>query len=180
MTERRSPGTGARVPSGAPRGTAPGAGRPPNRFGRVLTASATERRFTFMRSAFAMIMVIALVKLFWVQTLGGTELAARAESALEVLLRATEAGGLRRGALEAVPEHVEHVGALGVGLGVGCGVERGKQRGDRRFVRSLPRRECDDHRKAAMVDDGIDLRAQSATRTTDGVILAPCLPEAAC
>ncbi|MFI8590228.1 peptidoglycan D,D-transpeptidase FtsI family protein [Dietzia maris] len=84
MTERRSPGTGARVPSGAPRGTAPGAGRPPNRFGRVLTASATERRFTFMRSAFAMIMVIALVKLFWVQTLGGTELAARAESQRQV------------------------------------------------------------------------------------------------
>lgn len=84
MTERRSPGTGARVPSGAPRGTAPGVGRPPNRFGRVLTASATERRFTFMRSAFAMIMVIALVKLFWVQTLGGTELAARAESQRQV------------------------------------------------------------------------------------------------
>src|SRR5699024_7915163 len=80
----RSPGTGARVPSGAPRGTAPGVGRPPNRFGRVLTASATERRFTFMRSAFAMIMVIALVKLFWVQTLGGTELAARAESQRQV------------------------------------------------------------------------------------------------
>lgn len=84
MTERRSPGTGARVPSGAPRGTSPGVGRPPNRFGRVLTASATERRFTFMRSAFAMIMVIALVKLFWVQTLGGTELAARAESQRQV------------------------------------------------------------------------------------------------
>lgn len=84
MTERRSPGTGPRVPSGAPRGSAPGVGRPPNRFGRVLTASATERRFTFMRSAFALIMVIALVKLFWVQTIGGTELAARAESQRQV------------------------------------------------------------------------------------------------
>ncbi|WP_188065040.1 penicillin-binding protein 2 [Dietzia sp. ANT_WB102] len=81
MTERRSPGTGAR---GAPHGTPPGGGRPPNRFGRVLTASATERRFTFMRSAFAIIMVIALVKLFWVQTIGGTELAARAESQRQV------------------------------------------------------------------------------------------------
>ncbi|UVE95023.1 penicillin-binding protein 2 [Dietzia sp. B32] len=84
MTERRSPGTGPRVPTGAPRGSAPGVGRPPNRFGRVLTASATERRFTFMRSAFALIMVIALVKLFWVQTIGGTELAARAESQRQV------------------------------------------------------------------------------------------------
>ncbi|OAH49612.1 cell division protein FtsI [Dietzia cinnamea] len=37
-----------------------------------------------MRSAFAVIMVIALVKLFWVQTIGGTELAARAESQRQV------------------------------------------------------------------------------------------------
>lgn len=37
-----------------------------------------------MRSAFAVIMVIALAKLFWVQTLGGTELAARAESQRQV------------------------------------------------------------------------------------------------
>ncbi|KZO58080.1 cell division protein FtsI [Dietzia sp. HMSC21D01] len=37
-----------------------------------------------MRSAFALIMVIALVKLFWVQTIGGTELAARAESQRQV------------------------------------------------------------------------------------------------
>ncbi|KAA0917415.1 penicillin-binding protein 2 [Dietzia sp. ANT_WB102] len=37
-----------------------------------------------MRSAFAIIMVIALVKLFWVQTIGGTELAARAESQRQV------------------------------------------------------------------------------------------------
>ncbi|WP_235026841.1 peptidoglycan D,D-transpeptidase FtsI family protein, partial [Dietzia lutea] len=61
-----------------------GVGRPPNRFGRVLTTNSTERRFTFMRSAFAVIMVIALVKLFWVQTIGGTELAARAESQRQV------------------------------------------------------------------------------------------------
>ncbi|EYT64366.1 cell division protein FtsI [Dietzia sp. UCD-THP] len=37
-----------------------------------------------MRSAFAVIMVIALVKLLWVQTIGGTELAARAESQRQV------------------------------------------------------------------------------------------------
>ncbi|MFN7243322.1 MAG: cell division protein FtsI, partial [Dietzia cercidiphylli] len=37
-----------------------------------------------MRSAFVVIMVIALVKLLWVQTIGGTELAARAESQRQV------------------------------------------------------------------------------------------------
>lgn len=80
MTDRRTPATGPRVPSGAPRGVA----RPPTRSGRVLTAASTDRRFTLMRSAFAVIMVVALVKLFWVQTIGGTELAARAESQRQV------------------------------------------------------------------------------------------------
>ena len=84
MTERRTPEAGRRATSGDPRATAPGVGRPPNRFGRVLTTNSTERRFTFMRTAFAVIMVIALVKLFWVQTIGGTELAARAESQRQV------------------------------------------------------------------------------------------------
>ncbi|MBM7231998.1 peptidoglycan D,D-transpeptidase FtsI family protein [Dietzia cinnamea] len=84
MTERRTPEAGRRATSGDPRATEPRVGRPPNRFGRVLTTNSTERRFTFMRSAFALIMVIALVKLFWVQTIGGTELAARAESQRQV------------------------------------------------------------------------------------------------
>ena len=84
MTDRRNPGTGPRVPSGAPGGAAPGSGRPPTRSGRILTVASTDRRFTWMRSAFAVIMVIALAKLFWVQTIGGTELAARAESQRQV------------------------------------------------------------------------------------------------
>ncbi|MDX2357376.1 penicillin-binding protein 2 [Dietzia sp. PP-33] len=84
MTDRRTPGKGPRVPSGATRGTRPGEGRPPTRSGRVLTAASSDRRFTWMRSAFVVIMVIALVKLLWVQTIGGTELAARAESQRQV------------------------------------------------------------------------------------------------
>ncbi|GAA1708117.1 MAG: penicillin-binding protein 2 [Dietzia sp.] len=84
MTDRRNPGQGPRVPSGAPRGSRSGDGRPPTRSGRVLTAASTDRRFTWMRSAFVVIMVIALVKLLWVQTIGGTELAARAESQRQV------------------------------------------------------------------------------------------------
>ena len=84
MTDPRTPGTGRRVPAGPRRGGAAGAGRPPTRSGRVHTAATTDRRFTWMRSAFVVIMVIALVKLLWVQTIGGTELAARAESQRQV------------------------------------------------------------------------------------------------
>ena len=84
MTDRHHPGKGPRVPSGAARGSRSGNGRPPNRSGRVRTAASTDRRYTWMRSAFAVIMVIALVKLLWVQTIGGTELAARAESQRQV------------------------------------------------------------------------------------------------
>ncbi|MCD2262360.1 penicillin-binding protein 2 [Dietzia aurantiaca] len=84
MTDRRTPGTGRRGPSGAPRGVPPGNGRPPNRSGRIRTTASTDGRFTFMRTLFAIIMVVALVKLLWVQTIGGTELAARAESQRQV------------------------------------------------------------------------------------------------
>ena len=34
--------------------------------------------------------------------------------------------------------------------------------------------------QSAGVDDGVDLRAQSSTRTTDGVIRGPFFPPAAC
>lgn len=36
------------------------------------------------------------------------------------------------------------------------------------------------HWQAILVDDGVDLGAQSSTRTADGVILAPFFPPAAC
>ncbi len=48
------------------------------------------------------------------------------------------------------------------------------------LVGGLPRCEHDTHRQPALVDDGVDLGAQSATRTADGVIRAPFLPPAAC
>src|SRR5690606_32241696 len=82
--DRRTPGSGRRNPSGSPRGVRAGTGRPTNRSGQIRTTASTDRRFTFMRAAFAVIMVIALVKLLWVQTIGGTELAARAESQRQV------------------------------------------------------------------------------------------------
>lgn len=84
MTDRRTPGRGPRVPSEPPRGGGAVGGRPPTRSGRVRPVTSTDRRFTWMRSAFVMIMVIAMAKLLWVQTVGGTELAARAESQRQV------------------------------------------------------------------------------------------------
>jgi hypothetical protein len=36
------------------------------------------------------------------------------------------------------------------------------------------------HRQAVLIDDGVDLGTQSATRTADGVIYAPFFPPAAC
>ena len=44
----------------------------------------------------------------------------------------------------------------------------------------LPSRQYQPHRQAILIDQGIDLGAQSSTRTTDGVILAPFFPPAAC
>lgn len=84
MTDRRSPVRGPGVPPGTPSGGRPTDGRPPTRSGRVSPMTATDRRFTWMRTAFFTIMAVALVKLLWVQTLGGTELAARAESQRQV------------------------------------------------------------------------------------------------
>jgi hypothetical protein len=36
------------------------------------------------------------------------------------------------------------------------------------------------HRQAVLIDDGVDLGAQSTTRTANGVIFAPFLAPAAC
>lgn len=44
----------------------------------------------------------------------------------------------------------------------------------------MSRRQHDPDRQAVFIDDGVDFRAQSATRATDGVILAPFFPPAAC
>lgn len=48
------------------------------------------------------------------------------------------------------------------------------------LVGGLARREYDPQRQAILIDQGIDLGAQSSTRTTDGVIRAPLFPPAAC
>ena len=44
----------------------------------------------------------------------------------------------------------------------------------------LASRQHEPHGQSMLIDQGIDLGAQSATRTADGVIFAPFLPPAAC
>ena len=48
------------------------------------------------------------------------------------------------------------------------------------LVGGLARREDEADGQAAGIDHGVDLGAQSSTRTTDGVIRAPFFPPAAC
>jgi hypothetical protein len=47
-------------------------------------------------------------------------------------------------------------------------------------IGGLARREQQPHRQTVLVDDGVDLGAQSSTRTANGVIRAPFFPPAAC
>ena len=54
------------------------------------------------------------------------------------------------------------------------------QRRERRLVGGLAGGEQEPDRQAVSIDDGVDLCAQSSTRTTDGVIRAPLFPPAAC
>lgn len=48
------------------------------------------------------------------------------------------------------------------------------------LVGGLSGGQCEADGQALAIDDGIDLGAQSSTRTTDGVIRTPFLPPAAC
>ena len=54
------------------------------------------------------------------------------------------------------------------------------QRRERRLVGRLAGCQHNPDRQAMGVDDGMDLGAQSSTRTTDGVIRTPFFPPAAC
>ncbi len=49
-----------------------------------------------------------------------------------------------------------------------------------RLVGGLARGEDEAHRQAAAIDDDVDLGAQSAPRSSEGVIRAPFFPPAAC
>jgi len=67
-----------------------------------------------------------------------------------------------------------------VGAGVACRVEAGEQRRHGCLVGGLARAEHEAQRQAAAIDDDVDLGAQSAPRSSDGVIRTPFFPPAAC
>lgn len=70
------------------------------------------------------------------------------------------------------------VAAVGDGI---CGGPQAVEQGwDSRLVGSLARREQQADRQASGIDHGMQLGAQSSTRTADGVIRAPFFPPAAC
>jgi hypothetical protein len=58
--------------------------------------------------------------------------------------------------------------------------EAGQQLGRGLQIVGLAGGEHEPDRQAGFVDDGVDLGAQSSTRTANGVIRAPFLPPAAC
>lgn len=62
----------------------------------------------------------------------------------------------------------------------GAGRQRVQQHRGDRLVGGLTGCDVQADRQAVLIDDGVDLRAQSATRTANGVILAPFFPPAAC
>jgi hypothetical protein len=67
-----------------------------------------------------------------------------------------------------------------VGDGIGGRIEAVEQDGHGGFVGRLTRGQDEPDRQAVGIGDGVDLRAQSSTRPTDGVIRAPFFPPAAC
>ena len=74
-------------------------------------------------------------------------------------------------------ERIGVVAAIGHDIAAfeaGQKIRRGSQ------VVRLTRCEYQAHRQAVLIDQSIDLGAQSSTRTADGVIFAPFFPPAAC
>lgn len=79
------------------------------------------------------------------------------------------------------PDQVEQ--AVGVIAAIGHDVaasQAGQQIGRRLQVVGLAGGQYQADRQAVLVDDGVDLGAQSSTRAADGVIRTPFFPPAAC
>jgi len=86
--------------------------------------------------------------------------------------------GPRSGLADEVENGVAVVTAIGDDVGPGHQIPQ--ELGHDALVVRLPRGQNDADRQSIVVHDGVDLGAQSPTRETDGVILAPFLPPAAC
>jgi hypothetical protein len=79
---------------------------------------------------------------------------------------------------EKIDDRAGAVAAVGNGFAGGPqAVDEARQGG---LVGGLAGRQQQPHRQSRRIDDGVDLCAQSSTRTANGVILAPFFPPAAC
>ena len=79
------------------------------------------------------------------------------------------------------PDQIEQrIGVIAAICDDVAALEASKQERCRTQVMVLPGSQHEPHRQAILIDQGIDLGAQSSTRTADGVILAPFFPPAAC
>lgn len=109
------------------------------------------------------------------------EIAAAVEFGRDAALEADAALGRDMGlaAARRDPLHEGHAVIAAVG-DHDAGRQRIEKHGRHRLVRGLAGRDVQPDRQAVLIDDRVDLGAQSATRTADGVILAPLFPPAAC
>ena len=100
------------------------------------------------------------------------------DGALDFAVRAGRNVGLAAAALDEFDDRPRVVAAVGDKRAAGR--EAFDNRGRQGFVGSLPWRQNQANGQTLLVDRGVDLGAQSSTRTTDGVIWAPFFPPAAC
>ncbi len=103
---------------------------------------------------------------------------ARVDAALDLSIALRRDVGLRSPASGGVEEILGVVAT--VCDEIAGALETGDERDGGLLVRGLAGRQGEADRQALAVDDGVDLGAQSSTRTADGVIRTPFFPPAAC
>ena len=109
------------------------------------------------------------------------QIALAVDASVNRAMHETLAGGGDMGFGAAGPDQVEQ--RIGVITSVGDDVmafEASEQERCGTQVMVLSGGQHEAHWQAVLIDQGVDLGAQSSTRTADGVILAPFFPPAAC
>ncbi len=102
---------------------------------------------------------------------------APADRAMDAALAGRRNVGLGAAPADEIEQGVGVIAAVGDDV---AALEAGEQMRSGLEIVGLSGGQHQTHRQAALVDEGVDLGAQSATRAADGVILAPFFPPAAC
>ena len=110
------------------------------------------------------------------------EVATSIEFAIDGTLDLDAALGRDMGLATRVSDEVDDGAAVVATVGNECLGRRQSSQQVRHggLVRRLPWRDQQPDRQSVLIDDGMDLGAQSATRTANGVIRTPFFPPAAC